>query len=323
MEAEDHRLFEAAWEVTRAYHGYGFTFFLPGMVRYGRDRGRYPAVSITGTSCRLMCEHCRGRLLQPMIHVSDPEEMLQKGRRLGSAGSLGLLLSGGSDSEGRLPWERYQPAIARLRKETSLHLSAHVGFPSRDTCLHLREAGIAQALIDVMGDEETASRIYHLPGLRTVLDSLEAISESGLQLVPHIVAGLYYGKIRSEQRAIEILKPYRPAALVIVVLTPLKMTPMEDVSPPSPLEVARLIARARLAMPDVPIALGCERPRNREGLILETLAIRAGANRMAVWSEEAIEEAYRLGLTPRFQPTCCSLEYDAAYSLTPSEDRRA
>jgi hypothetical protein len=30
---------------------------------------------------------------------------------------------------------------------------------------------------------------------------------------------------------------------------------------------------------------------------------------MAVWSEEAIAEAKRLGLNPRFQPTCCSVEF--------------
>jgi uncharacterized radical SAM superfamily protein len=115
--------------------------------------------------------------------------------------------------------------------------------------------------------------------------------------------------MRSEYKALELLSKYEVAALVIVVLTPLKGTPMAGVSPPSPIEVARLIAQARLMMPQVPISLGCERPRNRQGLSLEKLAIRAGVTRMAVWSEEAIAEAKRLGLNPRFQPTCCSVEF--------------
>lgn len=62
-------------------------------------------------------------------------------------------------------------------------------------------------------------------------------------------------------------------------------------------------------MPETPISLGCERPRNRDGMVLETLALRAGATRMAVWSEEAIDDARTLGLRLRFQRTCCSVEF--------------
>ena len=97
------------------------------------------------------------------------------------------------------------------------------------------------------------------------------------------------------------------AALVIVVLSPLKKTPMALEKPPSPADVGRLIAKARIRLPDLPISLGCERPRNEDGKKLEKLAILAGANRMAVWSEETLEDIRALGLKPRFQPTCCSL----------------
>jgi uncharacterized radical SAM superfamily protein len=306
---EDRSLFREAWEVTRARHPEDFTFYLPGMVRYGHERGRYPAVSITGDECRLLCEHCKGKLLDPMIKVSDPEALVKKGHRLKRAGACGILLSGGSDPQGRLPWDRFFDAIGKIRDETRLFLSAHVGFPDRETCRRLKAAGVKQALIDVMGDAETATRIYHLDGVQRVVDAVESISESGLQFVPHIVAGLYYGNMRAEYRALEIISQYRPSAVVIVVLTPLKGTAMAGLSPPSPLEVGRLVARARLLMPGTPISLGCERPRNRQGLFMERLAIRAGANRMAVWSAEAVEEAESLGLKPRFQLTCCSVDF--------------
>jgi len=306
---EDRALFQAAWETARKNMGKDFTFYLPGMVRLGRERGRYPAISITGRSCQLLCEHCKGRLLEPMIEARDPEEMMVKGLRLKRSGALGLLLSGGADPQGRLPWEKYCDAIGKLKEETDLFLSAHVGFPERETCRRLRQAGIEQALIDVMGDEETARRIYHLGGLRQVRTALQDISLSGLSIVPHIVAGLSYGKMKGEEKALEALCGFRPSALVFVVLTPLKGTPMARVTPPSPLEVARLVARARLLFPDIPVSLGCERPRNRQGLLLEKLAILAGADRMALWSEEAVAEAENRGLSPRFQPTCCSVAF--------------
>ena len=305
----DEELFAKAWEKTRAVFGRDFTFYLPGMIRHGEKRGQYPAVSITGDQCKLLCEHCRGRLLAPMLHVKEPDELMERCRRMSKGGCLGVLLSGGSDLHGRLPWTKFVDAIRTISSETDLFISAHVGFPDLDTCRKLHTAGVRQALIDTMGDEETASQVYHLSGLGQVQQSLDSIAGSGLQLVPHIVTGLYYGRMKSEYKALELLSRYDISALVIVVLTPLKGTPMAGISPPSPIEVARLIAQARLMMPQVPISLGCERPRNRQGLSLEKLAIKAGATRMAVWSEEAIAEARGLGLNPRFQYTCCSVEF--------------
>ena len=85
LSSEDRDLFREAWETTRANHTHDFTFYLPGMVRYGRDRGLYPAVSITGDRCRLLCEHCKGKLLDPMIGILDPEGLVETGKRLKKA----------------------------------------------------------------------------------------------------------------------------------------------------------------------------------------------------------------------------------------------
>ena len=309
LSREDARLLEAAWQAARENHGDTFSFYLPGMIRYGRQRGRYPAVSITGNHCALLCEHCKSKLLEPMIKVQSPEALLQVAQKFVRNGAHGMLLTGGADRNGRLPWERYYPSIEKIGRQSALYLSAHTGFPGRETCRLLRKAGLKQALIDVMGDEKAARQVYHLPGLHTVLMALEDIQESGIELVPHIVAGLHYGNIDAEYEALKLIQRFQPSALVFVVLTPLKGTPMAEISPPSPLEIARLIAGARLLMPEIPISLGCERPRDRRGWVMERLAIRAGATRMAVWSDDALDECKKLGLRPRFQATCCSLEF--------------
>jgi uncharacterized radical SAM superfamily protein len=315
MTSEDELLFEQAFRETRANHGPEVTFYLPGMIRYENLRGRYPAISITGSRCELQCEHCKGRLLDPMIQVSEPDDLIQKAVYLQKRGAHGILLSGGSDPQGRLPWPKYVDAIREMAEKTGLYLSAHVGFPDLETCRQLKKSGLRQALLDVMGDEETASQVYHLNGLQTVKDALESLSQSGLQLAPHIVAGLHYGRMKGEDEALQILSRHDPAVLVVVVLTGLKGTPMAGIAPPSPLEVARLIARARLLMPLLPISLGCERPRNKQGTELEKLALRAGITRMAVWSEEVLEEALRLGLRPRFQATCCSVDFTESFRM--------
>jgi hypothetical protein len=315
LSGEDRALFKAAWRVARANHGNAFSFYLPGMIRYGRQRGRYPAVSITGNQCELLCEHCKGKLLEPMIKVRSPEALLRISEKFVDNGVCGMLLTGGADQEGQLPWEQYYPSVKKIGAQSPMHLSAHTGFPGREICRLLEKAGLQQALIDVMGDEKASRGVYHLPGLHTVLNALEAVKECGIDLVPHVVAGLNFGKIEAEYEAIRIIRSFEPSALVFVVLTPLKGTPMANVLPPSPLEIARLIANARLSMPETPISLGCERPRDRRGWIMERLAIRAGATRMAVWSEAALAECDRLGLTPRFQATCCSVDFRPEFSL--------
>jgi len=316
IQKKDRDLFDRAWNVTRENHGSNFIFYLPGMIRYGKMRGLYPALSLTGDRCQLLCEHCKGLLLKPMIKATDPETLITKCLKLAHSGHSGVLLSGGSDIEGRLPWKKFYQAIHKIKTETDLFLSVHCGFLDFNTAVALKEAGVDQALIDVMGDEETAKKIYHLDSLQTVITSLENLFKSGLDVVPHIVAGLMHGKIHGEYNALRIISRFNPSSLVIVVLAPLKGTPMSGVLPPSPIEVARLIATARLMMPHTPISLGCERPRNKQGHIMEELAIYAGATRMAVWSKKTIDLALNLGLSPRFQPTCCSVPYREELSST-------
>jgi len=310
----DRDLFDEAWNLSRRHHGDQVTFYLPGMIRYGNLRGLYPALSLTGDRCELLCEHCKGLLLKPMIQVSGPEALVAKCRNLARSGRVGVLLSGGSDCKGRLPWEMFYEAISEVKSETGLFISVHSGFLDLATAASLKQAGVDQALIDIMGDEETARDIYHLDGLHTVIDSLENLVIAGIEVVPHIVAGLMYGRMQGEYEALRTIARFRPASLVIVVLTPLKGTPLAAVSPPSPAEIGNLIATARLMMPFVPISLGCERPRTGEGQVMEELAIHAGATRMALWSEKTVDLAVSLGLRPRFQPTCCSVPYRKEFS---------
>ena len=310
----DRELFDRAWKLTREHHGDCFTFYLPGMIRYGDVRGLYPAISLTGNRCQLQCEHCKGLLLEPMIPAPTADALITKCLKLARSGNCGVLLSGGSDLEGRLPWRRFYRAISRIKSETNLFISVHCGFLDFSTASALKEAGVDQALIDIMGDEETAQEIYHLEGLERVTGSLEDLFRSGLEVVPHIVAGLMYGRVQGEYEALRIISRFQPSALVIVVLNPLKGTPMATVPPLPPIEVARLIARARVMMPNTPISLGCERPRNKEGELMEALAIHAGATRMAVWSPKTVDLVSELGLKPLYQPTCCSVPYREDFS---------
>jgi lipoyl synthase len=297
------RAAHTSWDIL----GKTVTFYLPGMIRYGDERGRYPAISISGSECELKCDHCRGKLLQPMIPASTPEHLYKKAIKLWQNGAIGCLISGGSDREGRLDWFSYLETIRRIKGETDLLLSIHSGFLEQNTALGLKQAGISQALVDVVGHEETYIRIFHLEkGMQRVRQTLENINEAGMELVPHIVAGIEYGVFKGEYRALELISEHSPRALVIVVLFPFPDTPMAAAKPPKPEQLADLFIYARELMPDVPQSLGCEHPRGADGDRLEELAIMGGVNRIAVQSDHALNVGQRLGLTMNFQKTCCS-----------------
>lgn len=283
-------------------------FYLPGMITLNKERGKYPAVSITGNKCELNCDHCGSGLLESMAPSLTPDDLLERCIRLEKAGNVGCLISGGCSRDGCLPWEFFVEALSEIKKRTSLFISVHSGLIDFATAVKLKEAGVDQALIDVVGDDETLKTVYHLDtGVKSIRHSLSALKRAQLPVVPHIVAGLNYGKIRGELNALKILSGFNPEKLVIVVLMPLDGTPMQGVSPPGPFEVAEILARARIELPDTLISLGCARPRGKISEEMERIAIDSGVNRMAIWSGEALLRAKDYGLEVQFHKTCCSV----------------
>jgi len=282
------------------------TFYLPGMFHCNGVCGQYPAISITGNHCALQCGHCGGRLLQSMIHATSPQALVDQCRHLAETGNKGVLISGGCDQEGRLPWGRFIPAIEQVVQTTPLTISVHSGLLDFETARRLKRAGVNQALIDIVGDDATYREICHMPGgIRRIESSLAALQTVGLEVVPHIVCGLHRGLMRGEHHAVEMIAKFDIRQVVIVSL----MNPGGKVGQkwpsPSTETVARVIADIRRKMPKTTVSLGCARQRgNRE---MECLAIDAGVHRLALPSEEAVEHARKRGLTITFQKTCCSV----------------
>ncbi|MCG2750346.1 MAG: radical SAM protein [Desulfobacteraceae bacterium] len=297
-----------AGEVTRQHFGKKISFFHPGFIWVDGNRGKYPAVSITGAHCQLHCEHCRAKILQSMISAPNPDLLYEKCLKIAEKGNHGVLISGGSDHNGALPWNLFLPAIEKIKKETNLFVSVHSGIIDEETALSLKLAGVDQALIDIVGDDQTLHDIYHADfGISRIVASLEALEKAGLPIVPHIVCGLNFGKLKGEINAVQIISHFKVAQVVILSIMNLPGTLIKAKDLPDAHGIADIIAEARLSMPKIPISLGCARQRgNRE---LEKLAIDAGVNRMALPSDEAIEYALNQGFDVRWHDTCCSVPF--------------
>lgn len=305
-------LTKKAAEISRARHGDAVGFHVPGMFFYDGRRGRFPALSLTGNRCELSCGHCAGKLLGPMIDAADPETLVARAEAAARDGARGVLISGGCDPSGRLPWERFAGAVARIKGEMNLTVAAHTGFVDRAQAEALKRAGLDTAMFDVIGDEATLRAIYGLEGPTRVADSLAALVEAGLRVAPHVVVGLHAGRIVGEERAVEMIAAAGCSSVVFVVFMPLRKTPLEHTPPPPVEEVIRLIARTRLQHPDLVQHLGCAKPRGEYRRDLDCAALRAGVNHLAIPAPEAVDLARELGREAFWTETCCALDHCGA-----------
>ncbi len=272
---------------------------------------RFPAVSITGRRCELDCAHCGGRLLETMTPAESPGALISLARRLSSEGALGMLVSGGSDCAGRLPWEDgFLDALREIKETTPLHVSVHAGLIGPETAQGFARAGVDAALLDVVGSDECLRQVFHLEGgVAAVERSLDALADSGVRLVPHIVIGLEKEGLDGEKRAVEMIAARAIGTVSFVIFMPIRGTPMEKAPVPKLPRVADLLAFARERMPEATHSLGCARPRDGYGERAEVVALIAGVNRLAVPTGGAEVAARALGLEVSRQETCCSVDY--------------
>jgi len=291
------------------------SFYAPSFMHYRTSRycskpNQFPTISVTGKGCALNCKHCGGEILETMHPAETPETLFELCSRLKQNGASGCLISGGCMPNGSVPLKQFIPALKRIKRELDLTVIVHTGIVDAVTAEALKNAGVDTALIDIIGSDETIKNIYNLNvTIEDYANSLKALHEARLNIVPHIIVGLHYGKLQGEFHALKLIAHYTPSALVIIAFMPIRGTAMAMVKPPQPAEIARVTATARLMFPETPLALGCMRPKSKHRAETDVLCLKAGVNAIAFPSEEAIKYAENQGYKSSFSSCCCSQIY--------------
>ena len=277
-------------------------------IRFYYPRPRFPSVSVTGASCALNCKHCGGHYLAGMQGVEAPSKLKDFCVRHEADGGVGVLVSGGSDPEGRVPLGRFYGALGWVKENTGLIVNVHTGLMGSGQAGELASTGVDIVSADVVGSDETIRRVYGLDArVEDYSETLWALKEAGVpNVVPHICVGLDFGEMRGEARAMELASEIEPEIVVVLGLIPTKDTAMGAVDPPSGEDLARAVAAARLMCPESSIALGCMRPRGDKDRD-EILAMRAGADRLVLPSSSTVEAAVAEGFTIRHLDCCCAV----------------
>lgn len=315
----DPALVEALEAAARAQPLGVLRFFTPTFRSYASDelkgcgKASFPAFSITGGACALNCDHCQAKILEPMIAATSPAELERKVRDLVQLKDLrGFLLSGGSNRRNEVPYERYYPTIERLKRDFPyLRIAAHSALLDEARAKRMAAAGIDVAMTDVIGAQETIRDVYHLN--RPVADfeaTVAALTATSMEVVPHIVIGLHYGRLLGEETALDIVARYPVAALVLVVVTPIYAPAEKPFATVSTDDVAKVFVAARNRVRQAPVQLGCIRPPGRHKMMTDAYAVMAGFDGIAYPAEGTVALAGAIGRPIEQDHACCSIALD-------------
>ncbi len=316
-EEEARALRDLAFSTRLARFGNDLLCYVPSFVQYSIDEyesmndREFIAFSVTGSRCQLQCDHCRGKILAAMKPISSPDQLYATVKEyVKEKGCTGILLSGGANDRGEVPFSGYTGILRRIKEEFGINCIVHTGLLGEEAANELAQAHVDAVMIDIIGDQEVVHGICHLNRpVKDYEDSIALLRTLGIPSVPHIVVGLNHGELKGEIYALEMVARHTPVALVIVVFMPVEGTPMQDETPPDLDLISRFLTLARLSLPQVPILLGCARPGGEYKQKLDTIAIAAGINGIAYPCQEAIKFSLDHQLHPLFLKTCCSLAY--------------
>ncbi|MDI6917113.1 MAG: hypothetical protein QMC80_04880 [Thermoplasmatales archaeon] len=259
----------------------------------------FPPVSISGDKCRLKCRHCNSIYLKGMTPVSTSEKLIKVCKKLDENNAVGILLSGGYNKDGGLlNLERMLPAIKKIKKETKLIINIHPGLLSKNIADNL--------LVDFASLEIPSNfvikNVFRLN--KTIDDYVETyynLKNAGIDVIPHVC--VYSG---DEHKLLENIEP--PSAIVVIVFTPTKNTPMQNESAPEAKMIGKVIRNIKKMFSYSEISLGCMRPRDRcIRTEIEIEALKSGISRMELPSKKTIKYAKEKGYEIKRLGACCAL----------------
>ncbi len=275
----------------------------------GCGKNSFPAFSVTGPGCALDCDHCRAKILEPMIPATTPEMLDRKVRDLVMLQDLqGFLLSGGSNRRNEIRYEPYYPVIEGLKRDfPNMRIAIHTALTDEARAKSMASAGVDTAMMDVIGDAATIRDVYHLD--RPVADfeaTLAALCATDMEIVPHIVIGLHYGRIRGEETALDMVARHSVHALVLVVVMPFYAAEGTFLTPDTG-EVGGIFLAARERLADRQVLLGCARPPGMHKRITDAYAVMAGLDGIAFPADGAVSVAETIGRPFHQEHACCSI----------------
>ncbi|MCP4764109.1 MAG: hypothetical protein GY870_20215 [archaeon] len=272
----------------------------------GKD---FPSMSVTGTSCSLECEHCNNKYLSHMKDISNEKKLRENLDRLIKIGAQGCLISGGCDENGKVPILKFKEILKEYKanKGKEIILNLHIGLLNENEIKQIAEIPPDIVSFDFTLDEEIIHNVYHLEN-RSKLDYIETLDnliKHKINIVPHICIGLNFGNIKKEIESLEYLQKYNFDLIVFIILIPPENN--DKFSFADSKDIGEVLIKARSLFPNTELSLGCMRPRGKEHLDIEDIAIEAGINRFTLPSKKTMKKLEENGYKINSYNACCAI----------------
>ncbi|MGA1872260.1 MAG: radical SAM protein [Thermoplasmatota archaeon] len=266
--------------------------------------GSFPSVSVTGANCSMSCAHCSGRYLSGMKDVSTKGELLDLALSLWKGGGKGMLVSGGCDPFGAVDFPAHTfDEIRMIKERTDLVINLHCGLIDDRTADLIASSGADRVSFDLVYDDDTIREVLKLRRTKEdYLNTMKKLKGRGVEVVPHILAGLNRGRVSWEFDAIQRVSEMEVGEAVLIILIPTKGTEFHHIDPPPGKDILRLAGKMRDVIKGR-LVLGCMRPKSDPGIEVEVL--RAGFDGIVLPRRSTVSWLIAEGYQIERMDTCC------------------
>lgn len=259
------------------------------------------SITLTGHTCALQCAHCGGHYLQGMQSI---EEITNENSKNEVYSFQSALISGGCTADGKVPFTGQLEFLRQLKKDVRLNF--HVGLVDDEEIELLKDLANVVSF-DFVADTETIREVY---GLARTPDDYIRVYQALRRVVPvmpHLTLGLKGGQWGGEEKALDALQEIGLDGLTFIVFIPTPGTRYAQRQALPVEEVIQFLAQARVRFPDIPLSLGCMRPKGRYRQLLDEAAVALGMNRLVMPTPGARRLAEEKGLRVIRGEECCAL----------------
>ena len=242
-----------------------------------------------------------------MPDVSTPEKLRDYATNLTEHNGTGLLVSGGSTKEGKVPLTPFLSTLRWIKNNTNLILNIHTGLVNKAEALAISSTGADIVSVDLVGSNKTIKRVYGLNAkFEDYIESMHLLKDAGMNVVPHITIGLDFGEVFGEDNALLAALSLNPEVIVFNALIPTPNTEMAVIKPPNHETILTFFKKANDIASGTQISMGCMRPR-KDKSALERASIIAGIHRIALPSNSTVQWLKQQGIKIKIIDSCCAI----------------
>ncbi|WP_112461998.1 biotin synthase BioB [Vibrio variabilis] len=237
-------------------------------------------LSIKTGACPEDCKYCpqsaRYKTDVEAERLMEVERVLDAAQKAKNAGSTRFCMG----AAWKNPKERDMPLLTDMIKgvkEMGLETCMTLGMLTPDQATHLADAGLDYYNHNLDTSPEFYGNIITTRTYQDRLDTLSHVRDAGMKICSGGIIGM--GESANDRAGLlmELANlPVQPESVPINMLVKVKGTPLEEVDDVEPFDFIRLIAIARIMMPNSAVRLSAGREDMNEQM--QALCFMAGAN---------------------------------------------